>query len=190
MKKSFIAANGQAARKSGQEIGLENELEMLRYIMSQGWIRESELQLLTGMSRYTVGQVGRRLSKMNQISSTRISGNTGYFLQMLPAGAERIGEKCGKKSLFRSAGRMMQWRYRRYIFWPKNSAQTLRLKSALNGVSELAKFQMVALLQADRNIISNRDEPENPGATSASKQKLLPCWQIPARSALLPILIR
>lgn len=90
------AANGHAARKSGQETGLENELKMLSCIMAQKWVRENELQLITGMSKYTVGQVSRRLAERNQISRAREFGNAGYFLRLLPAGAERIGEKLGK----------------------------------------------------------------------------------------------
>jgi len=99
MKDLFNAANGQAARKSGQETGLENELKMLSCIMAQKWVRENELQLITGMSKFTVGQVSRRLAERNQISRAREFGNAGYFLRLLPAGAERIGEKHGKKAI-------------------------------------------------------------------------------------------
>ena len=96
MKDLCTAPNGHAARKSGQETGLENELKMLLCIIAQRWVRESELQLITGMSKYMVGQVSRRLAERNQIGRARECGNAGYFLRLLPAGAERIGEKPAK----------------------------------------------------------------------------------------------
>ena len=84
------------AKKNGQEIGLQNELSMLGCIKMQNQIREEELALLTGMSRYTVGQVGRRLARKEQIYRVRIDGNAGYFLRLLEAGASRVNGKSGK----------------------------------------------------------------------------------------------
>lgn len=90
------AKNGQAAGKSGQEIGLQNELTILGCIQMQKWIREKELALLTGLSHYTVGQVCRRLAKKKQISRKREYGNAGHFLRLLEAGAKRVYGKSGK----------------------------------------------------------------------------------------------
>ncbi len=88
--------NGHAAGKNGQELGIENELKMLECIKIQGWIREHELHLITGMSSYTVGQVSRRLADKNQIYRERFAGNAGYFLRLRAAGAERVDGKSGK----------------------------------------------------------------------------------------------
>lgn len=98
MESLFAAKLGHAAgtKKSGQEAGLENELEMLACIMAQGWIREYELHLITGMSMYTAGQVSRRLAAQEQIFRSRPHGNTGHFLRLAPQGAERVGGKSGK----------------------------------------------------------------------------------------------
>lgn len=87
---------GRGVAKNGQEIGLQNELTMLGCIHMQGWIREKELSLLTGMSLYTVGQVSRRLAKKKQIKRERIDGNAGFFLKLHEAGAKRIHGKSGK----------------------------------------------------------------------------------------------
>lgn len=96
---SLIAAKlGRAAgkKKSGQETGLENELEMLACIMANGWIREYELHLVTGMSKFTVWKISRRLAVQEQIFRSRPFGNAGYFLRLAPAGAKRINGKSGK----------------------------------------------------------------------------------------------
>lgn len=90
------AKNGQAAGKSGLEIGLQNELTILGCIQMQKWIREKELALLTGLSPYTVGQVCRRLAKKKQLSRKREHGNAGQFLRLLEAGARRVHGKSGK----------------------------------------------------------------------------------------------
>lgn len=87
---------GHAAGKSGLEIGMQNELTILGWIQQQGWIREKELALLTGLSPYTVGQVCRRLAKKKQISRVREHGNAGHFLRLLEAGAKRVYGKSGK----------------------------------------------------------------------------------------------
>lgn len=87
---------GQAAGKNGQELGIENELKMLECIKEQGWVREHELHLITGMSQYTVGQVSRRLASKGQIYRERRLGNAGYFLRLLSDGAERVDGKSGK----------------------------------------------------------------------------------------------
>jgi len=87
---------GRGVAKNGQELGLENELKMLACIVTEGWVREHELHLITGMSKHTVGQVGRRLAKKKQIYRERINGNAGYFLRLLAAGAERVNGKSGK----------------------------------------------------------------------------------------------
>lgn len=87
---------GHAAGKSGQEIGLQNELTILDRIQMQGWVREKELSLLTGLSPYTVGQVCRRLAKRKQIYREREHGNAGYFLRLQEAGAKRVHGKSGK----------------------------------------------------------------------------------------------
>lgn len=86
----------RGVEKNGQEIGLENELKMLTCIFAEGWIREHELHLLTGMSLYTVGQVSRRLAKKDEIYRQRAAGNAGYFLRLLEGGAKRINGKSGK----------------------------------------------------------------------------------------------
>lgn len=98
MESLFAAKLGRAAgkKKSGQDAGLENELEMLACIMTQGWVREYELHLLTGMSMYTAGQVSRRLAAQEHIFRSRPFGNAGYFLRLAPKGAERVGGKSGK----------------------------------------------------------------------------------------------
>ena len=94
--KSSIVTNGHAAGKSGQEIGLENELTLLNCIKYEGWIREYEASLITKMSLFMVGQVSRRLANKNQIYRERVAGNAGYFLRLLSAGAERVDGKSGK----------------------------------------------------------------------------------------------
>lgn len=98
MESLYAAKSGHAAgkKKSGPETGLENELEMLKCIMTQGWIREHELHLLTGMSLYTVGQVSRRLAAQQHIFRSRPFGNAGHFLRLAPQGAEEVGGKSGK----------------------------------------------------------------------------------------------
>ena len=90
------AVNGRAAGKSVQEIKLENELKILDCIRTQGWVREFEVSLITGLSMYTVGQVCRRLNKMEQISRLREHGDAGHFLRLLELGAERVDGKSGK----------------------------------------------------------------------------------------------
>jgi len=89
-------ANGHAAGKNGQELGLENELTLLRCIKTEGWIREHEASLITGMSLYMVGMVSRRLAKKGHIYRERFDGNAGYFLRLLAPGAERVDGKSGK----------------------------------------------------------------------------------------------
>jgi len=99
MENLFAAKLGHAAgkKKSGQETGLENELEMLACIMAHRWIREFELHLITGMSMYTVGQVSRRLATQEQIFRSRPHGNAGYFLRLAPPGSKRVNGKSGKR---------------------------------------------------------------------------------------------
>lgn len=101
------AANGHAAGKNGQELGLKNELTLLDCIKAEGWIREHEAGLITGMSPYTIGMVSRRLAekchiyrerltKVDHIHRKRPEGNTGYFLRLMTAGADRVDGKSGK----------------------------------------------------------------------------------------------
>lgn len=106
------AVNGQAAGKNGQELGLENELTLLKCIKTEGWVREHEASLITGMSPYTIGMVSRRLAKnkdkdkaksrrlakakKSQIHRKRFYGNAGNFLRLLAPGAERVDGKSGK----------------------------------------------------------------------------------------------
>lgn len=101
------AANGHAARKNGQELGLKNELTLLDCIKMEGWVREHEASLITGMSPYTIGMVSRRLAekghiyrerltKVDHIHRKRPEGNTGYFLRLMTAGADRVDGKSGK----------------------------------------------------------------------------------------------
>lgn len=109
------AANGHAAGKNGQELGLENELTLLDCIKTEGWVREHEASLITGMSRYMVGKISRRLAEKghiyrNQIKNLsqirtekqkpncreRFEGNAGFFLRLTAAGADRVDGKSGK----------------------------------------------------------------------------------------------
>ena len=91
---------GQAAdskaTKGGQELGLINEIALLSCIKQQTWVRESEASLLTGMSIYTIGMVGRRLEKKGEIYRNRTKGNSGYFLTLKAAGAARVNGQSGK----------------------------------------------------------------------------------------------
>lgn len=98
MKKATNPANiGLAAgSKNGQELGLENEEMLLNCIKMQGWIREREAGLITGMSDYTVGVVSRRLAGRAEIFRERVHGNAGYFLRLSAQGAERANGKNGK----------------------------------------------------------------------------------------------
>lgn len=108
-------ANGHAAGKNGQELGLENELTLLNCIKTEGWAREHEASLITGMSPYMIGMVSRRLAKkgyiyrnqsknQNQIGAKkqkpncreRFEGNAGFFLRLTAAGADRVDGKSGK----------------------------------------------------------------------------------------------
>jgi len=109
------AANGHAAGKNGQELGLKNELTLLRCIKTEGWVREHEASLITGMSLYMIGKVSRRLAKKNQIyrnqsknqsqimtkklkpnCKEQFEGNAGFFLRLTAAGADRVDGKSGK----------------------------------------------------------------------------------------------
>lgn len=96
VKKTNPATNGHAAGKNGQDIGLANEEALLECIRMQGWVREREASLITGMSDYTVGVVGRRLKGKGEIFRDRTHGNAGYFLRLTSKGAERAGGKSGK----------------------------------------------------------------------------------------------
>lgn len=107
--------NGHAAGKNGQELGLKNELTLLNCIKTEGWIREHEASLITGMSPYMIGMVSRRLAgkghiyrsqskNQNQIGAKkqkpncreRFEGNAGFFLWLTAAGADRVDGKSGK----------------------------------------------------------------------------------------------
>lgn len=108
-------SHGHAAGKSGQELGLQNELALLNCIKTQGWIREYEAAFITGMSLYMVGVVSRRLANNGQIFREQcknrksdktkrqkrnrleiFDGNTGFFLRLTAIGADRVGGKSGK----------------------------------------------------------------------------------------------
>lgn len=111
--------------QNGQEIGLENEFKLLECIKLEGWVREFEASLITGMSMHMLGKVSRRLAAKGQILRKRgkdinsskklksgltqvqekkpakapkplFDGNTGLFLRLSATGAERIGGKSGK----------------------------------------------------------------------------------------------
>ena len=109
------ATTGHAAGKSGQEIGLQNELSLLSCIKREGWVREYEAALITRMSLYTVGMVSRRLAERGYIfreqsknysqikpknsnakSKEQFVGNAGYFLRLTASGAERVNGQSGK----------------------------------------------------------------------------------------------
>ena len=91
-----IVVKGKAASKNGQELGIANELKLLNCIGKEGWIREPEASLITGMSLPMVGRVGRRLAEKEQIYRDREKGNAGYFLRLKSTGAARVDGKSGK----------------------------------------------------------------------------------------------
>lgn len=112
---STSATIGHAAGKNGQELGLKNELTLLRCIKREGWVREYEASLITGMSSYMIGKVSRRLAgkghiyrnqskNLSQIMTKkqkpncreRFEGNAGFFLRLTAAGAARVDGKSGK----------------------------------------------------------------------------------------------
>ena len=98
MGKKFIQQNyGHAAEtRNGQEIGLQNELKLLTCILQQGWIRDFESTLLTGLSQYTIGTVSRRLADKGEIYRERHAGNAGFFFRLLAPGAARVAGRSGK----------------------------------------------------------------------------------------------
>lgn len=117
MGETLNPINGHAAgkAKNGQELGLQNELSLLGCIKKQGWIREYEASLITGMSDYMTGVVSRRLAERGYIfrepsknyrqikpknndakSKEQFVGNVGFFLRLTALGAERVNSKSGK----------------------------------------------------------------------------------------------
>lgn len=98
-KKTDPADIGHAAGKNGQELGIENEEALLKCIETQGWVRECEAALLTGMSPYSVGVVSRRLFGRGEIFRDRPRGNAGHFLRLTVEGASRIGGKSGGEDI-------------------------------------------------------------------------------------------
>ncbi len=87
---------GQAAGKSGRDLGIRNEEALLNCIKTQGWIRDYEAALLTGMSHYTVGIVSRRLVKNGSIFRAKNQGSSGFFFRLTAEGAMRVEGKSGK----------------------------------------------------------------------------------------------
>lgn len=116
--------NSQTAGLNGKEQGQVNEITLLNCIKSQGWIREYEAAILTGISHQMVGIISRRLAKKGQIfriqsknksqinmvskmnnhhqssdgKKTRevLQGNAGFFLRLSASGAARVKAKTGK----------------------------------------------------------------------------------------------
>lgn len=116
MKKITNTPNlGRGVAKNKHEPGLKNELSLLNCIKVEGWIREFEAALVTGMSQYTVGIVSRRLAEKGQIFRDKcknyntvktkkqkrnrlenFDGNPGFFLRLTATGASRVNGKSGK----------------------------------------------------------------------------------------------
>jgi hypothetical protein len=67
MEQTVAAHIGQAAGISSQAKKIANELMILRVISDNGWVREHEVQLITGLSAHTVSAVCDRLAKANMI---------------------------------------------------------------------------------------------------------------------------
>lgn len=99
------AEKGLEAGKNGQELGLMNELRLLDCIKAQGWVRESEASIITGMGHYMIGQVSRRLAERGEIFRDRPHGNAGFFLRLKAAGANRVDGKSGKDIVVPSSWR-------------------------------------------------------------------------------------
>ena len=190
MKDLCTAANGQAARKSGQETGLENELKMLLCIMSQRWVRENELQLITGMSKYTVGQVSRRLAERNQISRAREFGNAGYFLRLLPAGAERISEKLGKGVTIPKSWKHDAMAIQTLHFLADKHNAKFETDASVRRHIKAGKFPDGRLIADNQVYYFEQERARKSGGICASKPKQLPCWPIRVRfvSSATPIL--
>jgi len=107
----------QPDQKNGQELGLKNEESLLNCIKMQGWIREREASLITGMSDYTVGVVARRLEGKGEIFRDRTLGNVGHFLRLTAKVRSGLVVRAARIFLSPIAGDIMRWQSIRCTFW-------------------------------------------------------------------------
>ena len=78
-----------------REVGLQNELAVLRTIGDQGWVRELELAILTGFGVEKTELISRRLARKGLVFREKI-GNSGIFLRLRKEGADQVNCRSGK----------------------------------------------------------------------------------------------